>query len=344
MIFSMNCTINDIADALNLSRNTVSKVINGKSGVSPKTKDLIIKKANEMGFGQFGDSVKTASQKDGTILLLARNNAYAGFWMEVMEGIKKELKNTPYSETIGIVSSEEIEAGFLPPVVYTPGIKGIIITEICNVDMCRKILSLGIPTVSVDMPVNGRELIPELDVVTMENKRNVKLLMEYLIKSGHERFSFVGDLVSKNVGDGFMKRYEAFSEALNLHGLKEYSEGSILDKQINTNSIAVRIKSLEKMPECFICGNDSTAIQLIQALNFCEISVPRDVFVAGFDDIEEARDLLPSLTTIATPRPLLGKEAARLLIDKINNPSRCSMMVEVSTELKIRESTQNLRG
>ena len=343
MIFHMNCTINDIADALNLSRNTVSKVINGKDGVSPKTKDLILKKANEMGFGQFGDKAKSSSQKDGTILLLARNNAYAGFWMEVMEGIKKELKNTPYSETIGIVSSEEIEAGFLPPVVYTPGIKGIIITEICNVEMCRKILSLGIPTVSVDMPVNGRELIPELDVVTMENKRNVKLLMEYLIKSGHERFSFVGDLVSKNVGDGFMKRYEAFSETLKLHGLEEYSKGSILDKQINTNSIAVRIKSLEKLPECFICGNDSTAIQLIQALNFCEISVPRDVLVAGFDDIEEARDLLPSLTTIATPRPLLGKEAARLLIDKINNPSRCSMMVEVSTELKIRESTQNSR-
>ena len=50
----MNCTINDIADALNLSRNTVSKVINGKSGVSPKTKALVIKKANELGFGQFG--------------------------------------------------------------------------------------------------------------------------------------------------------------------------------------------------------------------------------------------------------------------------------------------------
>lgn len=336
----MNCTINDIAEALNLSRNTVSKVINGKSGVSPKTKNLIIAKANEMGFGQFGDSLVCPQTKEGTILLLARNNAYAGFWMEVMEGIKIGLESTPYTETIGIASAEEIELGLLPSIVYTPGIKGIIITEICNVEMCYNLLSLGIPTVSVDMPVNGRELIPELDVVTMENKRNVKLLMEHLIKQGYKRFSFVGDLVSKNVGDGFMKRYEAFSESLNIHNLDEYSEASILNKQINTNSIAVKIKSLKELPECFICGNDSTAIQLIQALNFCEIAVPKDVLVAGFDDIGEAKDLLPSLTTISTPRKLLGKEAARLLIDRINNPSRASIMVEVATELKLRESTE----
>lgn len=336
----MNCTINDIAEALNLSRNTVSKVINGKSGVSPKTKTLIMKKAGEMGFGRYGDIEEETEKKEGTILLLARNNAYAGFWMEVMEGIKKELESTSYSETIGIASAEEIEGGLLPPIVYTPGIKGIIITEICSVDMCRKLLTLGIPTVSVDMPVNGRELIPELDVVTMENKRNVKLLMDYLIKRGLKRFSFVGDLVSKNVGDGFMKRYDAFRESLTLNNLEEYEEASILTKQINTNSIAVKIKSLKQLPQCFICGNDSTAIQLIQALNFCGIAVPKDVLVAGFDDIEEAKNLLPSLTTIATPRQLLGKEAARLLLDKINNPSRASIMVEVATELKIRESTE----
>ena len=340
----MGCTINEIADALALSRNTVSKVINGKGGVSPKTADMVIRKAKVLGYGQIGQSVRQiVPTEEGTILLLTRNKAYSGFWMEVMEGIREGMKDLNYSQTIGIVTLEDIRNCHLPPIVFKPEIRGIIIIEICDVDMCREILSLGIPAVSVDMPINCREILPELDVATMENKRNIMLLVDSLIERGARKFSFVGDLTSKNVGDGFIKRHLAMVEALEKHGLTEYRPASISDMEITINSIASRIKKADSLPHCFICGNDYTAIQLIQALNFCGFSVPKDVMVAGFDDILESRNMLPPLTTVATPKILLGKEAVRLLTDRIKNPSRGSIMVEVSTELVLRESTAQVQ-
>lgn len=336
----MGCTINEIADALSLSRNTVSKVINGKGGVSPKTAEMIVKKAKELGYGQIGESPRRVQATEGgTILLLTRNKAYSGFWMEVMEGIREGMKDLDYSQTIGIVTLEDIRNCHLPPIVFNPEIKGIIIIEICNVEMCREILSLGIPTVSVDMPINCREVLPDLDVVTMENKRNIMRLVDYLIEKGCRKFSFVGDLTSKNVGDGFIKRHQAMVEALAKHGIEEYRPASISDMDVTINSIASRIKKADSLPHCFICGNDYTAIQLIQALNFCGFSVPKDVLVAGFDDILESRNMLPPLTTVSTPKILLGKEVVRLLVDRIQNPGRGSIMVEVSTELELREST-----
>ena len=88
----MGCTINEIADALSLSRNTVSKVINGKGGVSPKTAEMIVKKAKELGYGQIGEPPRRVQATEGgTILLLTRNKAYSGFWMEVMEGIRESM-------------------------------------------------------------------------------------------------------------------------------------------------------------------------------------------------------------------------------------------------------------
>lgn len=345
----MACSINDIAKQLSLSRNTVSKALNGKPGVSDNTRKMIIEKAGEMKYRQFiGDIESHAEKKKGSFVFLTKTNTYSDFWLEVIEGINEAIENTGYTLTLGIVTSEEIDQTTVPPILtqHTEDIKGIILIGICNTALCKKIIELNIPTVSIDMPYNATEDIPELDVVTMENEKNIKILVRKLIHAGKKNFAFAGDLFSNNVGDGFVRRYMAFKTTLEENGIKEMEQASLTHEQNsdfqNLNHLTAVLKGMQKLPEVYICGNDWTAIQLVHALNLCGYSIPEDIVVTGFDNIPDSANLLPSLTTIATPCHLLGKAAIACLLSKIADPGRDAIFVQVTTRLIVRESTGKL--
>ena len=102
----MNCTIQDIAHELNISRNTVSKALNGKGGVSEETKRLIFEKAREMNYRNILNetSVPASSSSQGTILFLTKASAdYSEFWVNVMKGIESVL--TPCGTRLPLASS-----------------------------------------------------------------------------------------------------------------------------------------------------------------------------------------------------------------------------------------------
>lgn len=341
----MKCSINDIAEYLQISRNTVSKALNGKPGVSETTRKKIIETASEMRYRQFisdfGEE-KQAKPK-GSIVFLTKSSSHSGFWLSVMKGIKDALLDTGYTLVLGIISEQEIYQGEIPSLLYDKNIKGIIIVEICNVEMCKKIVDLGIPVVTVDMPSNANGLLDRMDVVTMENEKNIRQLIRILADKGKKRFAFAGDLYSQNVGDGFQKRYHAFSEAIKEFGLQEDMENSFVhetqEQFMNHAYLVEKIHTMKHLPEVFICGNDWTALQLMHALTFCGYSIPKDVAITGFDNIAESADCLPPLTTIATPKELLGEATAACILSKIKEPSRDSIFVQASTKLILRAST-----
>ena len=108
----MNCTIQDIARELNISRNKVSKALNGKGGVSEETKRLIFEKAREMNYRNILNetSVPASSSSQGTILFLTKASAdYSEFWVNVMKGIESVLTPCGYTLTLGIITDDELE-------------------------------------------------------------------------------------------------------------------------------------------------------------------------------------------------------------------------------------------
>ena len=310
---TMNCSINDIARHLNLSRNTISKALNGKPGVSPETRRLILETASEMRYRNVLDYPgNDERQSKGTILFLT------------------ELRNKE-----------------LPNLSLTEDVKGIIIVEICNLEMCRKILGLGLPTVTVDMPRNPEAILDNIDVVTMENRRHISNLVDMLVRQGKRRFSFAGDLFSDNVSQGFIDRYASFTEALKRNGLSEDKDSSFTtdgqDQFLNLPYLIDRIKKMERLPEVYFCGNDWTALQLMHALTYSGYSVPDDVYIVGFDNTTESSESIPALTTINTPKEQLGKTTIDCIVGKIESPERASMFIQVATNLIIRDSTGNLK-
>lgn len=341
----MKLSIKEIAEYLGISRNTVSKALNRKPGVSESTRKKILETVNEMQYKRFLSSMGDELQieQKGSILFLTKTHSHSGFWLSVLEGIKVALSKSGYTIVMGVLSEQELANKEIPQIMYNQDIKGIIIVEICNIDMCKKIIAHGLPVVTVDMPKNVATILNQIDVVTMENKKNIKKIVKALSMKGYRDFAFAGDLYSENVGDGFQKRYEAFREVLKELQLEEQADKSFTheteDNFLSQSYLVKKIQALDKLPDVYICGNDSTAIQLVHALNFCGYSIPKDVSIVGFDDIPESLDCLPPLTTIYTPKALLGRAAAFCILDKIQNPDRESIYLEVPTKLILRDST-----
>lgn len=341
----MKCTIKSIADELNLSRNTVAKVLSKKDGVSDKTRKLVLDKARELNYRSALslDTAASVSNSADSILLLTRASVnYSVFWINVMKGIESVLSQYNYSLTIGIMDDSDMRTLNLPANVHNPSIKGIILVEICDLHVCDAILKLGLPTVTVDMPREYQSLFGKLDIVTMENKYHIRHLTVQLIQKGFQRFSFAGDLYSSNVGSGFQERYDALCDVLKENNLELDLECSFLtetDQQfMNSNYLVKRFRKMKHLPDIFFCGNDWTAIQLMHAAQFLGYVIPRDFSIIGFDNITESEHTFPPLTTISTPKEQLGIAAANCIINRINNPDTPYVYSQYMTTFISRES------
>lgn len=341
----MKCTIKTIAEELNLSRNTVAKVLNKKEGVSEKTKKLVLDKARELNYrSALSKNCEPAiSPSTDSILLLTRASVnYSVFWINVMKGIESVLAQHHYSLNIGIMDDNDMHTLTLPANIHSSSVKGIILVEICDIRVCQAILKLDLPTVTVDMPREYRDLFGKIDIVTMENKSHIQRLTQELIKRGFQRFAFAGDLYSSNVGSGFQERYDALCDTLKENRLNLDLECSLLtetDQQfMNSNYLVNRIKKMKHLPDIFICGNDWTAIQIMHAAQFLGYIIPKDFSIMGFDNIAESEHTFPPLTTISTPKEQLGIAAATCIINRIQNPDTPYVYSQYMTTLIPRKS------
>ena len=348
----MKCTIKQLAEELNLSRNTVAKALKNSNEVSSKTKQRVLNKARELNynninkelFSESGDVTSPSNVNNGSILFLTKTYAPdSEFWTAVLTGIESILSNAHYHLVIGIMSESDLKKMDFPTALKDPSIKGIILVEICDGAICNALLQYNLPIITVDLPKDYNPVLDMIDIVTMENKKNIHRIVNYLISKGAERFAFVGDIYSANVGRGFQERFDALQECLSDNHLELDRKHCLLtetsDEFQDFQTVVKKLQKMASVPDVFICGNDHTAIQLIYALQFLGYQIPKDVSVVGFDDIPASERITPSLTTIQTPKKYLGISAARQMLERIQYPTSPHSYMEYKTKLIIRDST-----
>lgn len=347
----MKCTIQDIANELNLSRNTVSKALRNSESVSATTKNMVFNKAKEMNYKNITDvsifnknTFNDHTIKNSILFLTGEHTTDSEFWRSVLKGVDNILSKNDYALVIGIINDKDIKSLKLPPIINNPSIAGVIMVDIYNNAVFSELLKYNLPIVTVDMPIDYSDLIGKVDIITMENKINVNTIVKNLILKGAKRFAFVGDIYSCNAGRGFIERYNSLCLSLNENKLKLDEDCSLLHETSEDfkdfNYILKKIKSMKSLPDVFICGNDITSISLMHALQFLGYNIPDDVSIVGFDNILESQKVSPALTTINTPKEYLGIAAAKQILERINFPNTPCVYSQYSTSLIIRESTK----
>ena len=342
-------TIQDIADALGISRNTVSKAINNSEGLADSTREKILQKAVEMGYKQFSyvSSVSELANFTGQFSA-GTQPAYRGeiallstvfispshFGSLMLDRLQRELIHLGYTLNTHRVEPDNIQNRTLPITFIKERVSGIICLEMFDWDYDEMLCGLGIPTLFVDGPCMSSGKTLASDQLLMDNTSGITQLAAEMIGCGKKRIGFIGNYEHC---ESFFERYMAYRGIMLLKGIP-VNEGWII-KENHEEFIAPYIEKMEELPDLFICANDFIASDVMQVLRRLDINVPTDVMIAGFDDSSESRLLKPTLTTVHIHTQIMAYSAAQLLIQRIEEPSLDFRTVYTETELIWRDST-----
>ena len=342
-------TIQDIADALGISRNTVSKAINNTEGLADATRERILQKAMEMGYKQFSyvGTLNAVAKPEpaapaergfqGEIALLT--TAYLGqshFASLMLDKFQRELSQLGYILSSHRVNAENLTNRTLPMTLLKERVSAIVCIEMFDKEYDKMICGLGIPVLFIDSPPNQDGAPLPADHLYMDNTAGITRLVNDMLQRGKRRIGFVGNY---NHCQSFFERYLAFRNAMMLAEVSVEKKFCICSN--HGYEIEAQLAQLSELPDLFICANDFVAIEVIQALKKMGKSVPGDVMLCGFDDSAESRIISPALTTVHIHTQIMAYSATHLLMTRIKEPSLDFRMVHTETTLILRESTND---
>ncbi len=349
-------TIQDIADALGVSRNTVSKAINNTGVLAAATRDKVLKKAQEMGYKQFSylnisetaglPAVPEVGEKHEIALFMGNFIGGSHFASTMLDKFQRELAQLGYSLIMYRVIEEEVEQLRLPVSFRPDKIAGIACVEIFDHEYCRMLCGLNLPLLFIDSPADGFEAPLKADLLYMDNRTEIYRFVKEMVQRGKTSIGFVGPYLHCQ---SFYERYMSYRNAMYLMGLPCPEEYCLTEDKHGPSGLvredyhqylAGQIGRMKKLPDVFLCANDATALDVMLVLDSLGYSVPGDVCLCGFDDSPESRVVAPPLTTIHIHSQDIGLSAVQLLISRIKEPSLNYRTMYVETNLIFRESTE----
>jgi len=334
-------TIKDIAEALDLSRNTVSKALNGQH-VPEKTREQVLKKAQELNYKSFNtDFFK--SNKYRILLLSGKPYHNMHFFGPLVKGIEEFCYDNDYDFFEYTYNSKATSFNKIANYIKSLNVDGIVAIECFEMDFVLNLLSLDIPTCFIDFPVHRFVDTYKYDLLCASDQRLLSDYVKTLINNYHiKHFTFVGDYRHCL---SFHERYMGMLRGLDRTGISHSKNDDILedDKTFDygdVNAIKAKIQSLKHLPECFICCNDFVARKVVTAATQLGHKIPEDTLVVGFDDGPESMLANPQITTFAVDKEFLGQEAIRTLLTRIERRKTPSRTITINCDLIIRESTK----
>ena len=339
-------TIQDIADELGVSRNTVSKAINNCSGLADATRERILQKAVEMGYKQFSyfntisgvsaslNFPREAGGRREIALLSAKYLSHSHFASLMLDRFQQEVSDLGYTMNTHRIREEHLQNRILPATFRPEGAAAILCVEVFDRPYAEMICALGLPTLFVDAPpVFCQGLLPA-DHLYMENRTEISKFVGQMLRRGKKRIGFVGNYCHCQ---SFFERYTAFRTTMLLN--KAPVDESQCVRSNEPEEIKARIQSMKELPDIFLCANDFIALDVLQALRDIGKSVPKDVWLCGFDDSPESRLISPPLTTVHIHTQIMAFSAVQLLLSRIKEPNLDYRTIVTQTDLILREST-----
>lgn len=326
-------TLTEIASRVGTSAITVSRVLNAPHLVSEDLKKRIESVIAELGYLPNRAARSLASARSESVLVLIPSLSNTVF-TDVLEGVRDVLHDNGYRTLIGDTrySAEEEENLLRAYLEHSPD--GILLTGFEQSPGTRQLLK------------NSRAPIVHMMELTKSPAYAVglsqfdagKALTSHLLQRGYRRIGFLGAQLDSRV----MERLAGFRAALQGAGVYDASR-EVLDPTPSSIEMGVALfdRLLEQAPDCdaiFCCNDDLAHGVLFECLRR-KISVPQQIAVAGFNDLDASAWTCPTLTTIATPRYEIGHAAASMLLELMNGGTPSPDKIDLGFSLVVREST-----
>ena len=329
---SSKLTIADVARAAGVSKQTVSRVLNGTGSTSPETIARIEGLIRELGYRRSGIARSLATNSSLTIGLVvpALDNPY---YAEVAQGAELAAWEGSYNLFLSNVFHDLGREEAALRSLQDRGADGVIL-DTPNLPDARLFDLLATFKAAV---VIGRKVPLEVaGCITVDDTAGVKLALRRLSQVGRTDIAFLAGperFASSRV------RLRAFTTSEAERGT--FSQGRVLSTEATAEASYKKICEVVKEKLAFdalICFNDVMAMGALKALNDAGVSVPEDVAVVGHDDIPAAAWLHPPLSTLNISKHDLGTNAVRMLLDRLNGQNR-QMQIVLQPKLIVRGSS-----
>lgn len=329
-------SISSVADWAGVSVATVSRVLNGHANVRPETRERVMAAVESSGYrvNELARNLRTAESR---LLLTMVPNVGNPFYAEVVRGIDSVARQHGYFMLLCDTGADPGRERSYFDLLRRRRADGAICLDPATIQQALAEESGALPWVACcefDQAVG-------VPYVGIDNYRAAGDAVRHLLARGRRRIALI------NSGDGYLyaqQRQQGYLDALTEAGLTpdprwlvnldslDYAAGAQAAAALATSG------SIDDTPDAIFAVSDTLAIGVINGLRGAGRRVPDDVAVIGFDDIAVAAQIDPPLTTVWQPMQELGQTAARLLLQRLANPSATVPGVLLPHRLVIRSS------
>jgi DNA-binding LacI/PurR family transcriptional regulator len=345
-------TARDVARLADVSAGTVSRVFNNYNNVSEEIRQRVLKAAADLGYP--GPYRQSTNHQNTTRILKEVGFLYSSsieetpatldpYWAPIFHGVETESRHSNIKIIYRTVTDIRHNLQQLTRTLYEMRLGGALLVGQFEADAINAIQATGTPVVLVDNYVE--EMAQMVDVVLADNFQGARLAMDHLFEQGHRHIAFIAGPATPGIRP-FYKIYATYQR------WASYCM-SFLDRGLTVDPILVepgnltleggyqacqRLLAQRADFSAIFCADDITAIGAMKALREAGRSIPEEVSIIGFDDIDTGRHVTPALSTIRVNAEDLGATALRTLISRVANPSLPCVTIQLNAELVQRAS------
>lgn len=315
-------TIQELSERCGVSVSTVSKALNGYSDISDRTRELVIKTANEMGYFPNANARALKLKKTYNIGVLFSTYTNMGlkndYFAHILSAFKDEAAVYGYDITFIEHYIGRRKMTYLEHCQYRHFDGVCIVCADFENEEVIKLVNSDIPVVTIDYA------FAKSYSIISDNYGGMKQLTNFILRQGHKDIAFihgVNTLVTRNRVDGFLDTMEENGRKVP----KEYLMESLYRNSVITEELTFKLLQLKNRPTCIIAPDDQSAMGVISAIRKHGLQVVKDISVAGYDGTDGQQSVGVKLTTVKQDRENIGKEAARKLIKLIENSDELPM-------------------
>jgi LacI family transcriptional regulator len=331
-----SASIKEVARQAGVSVGTVSNVLNRPEMVAPARRQRVLEVIDKLGFVRNESARQLRAGRSRTIGMVVIDIANP-FFTDVARGAESVTDES--NSMLMLCSSGEDRERELRHLEMLEQLRvlGILITPVDSNDpRLDEIAGRGTPVVLVDRRSKGRNRCS----VGVDDVLGGRLAAEHLLKQGHRRITFLGGPFSLRQ---VTERHQGAGEAIAEHSaanLAVIETGGLTVSTGREAGITIGARPATQRPTAVFCANDLVALGLLQELTRQGIKVPDDIAIVGYDDIDFASAAAVPLTSVRQPREQLGRTAAELLLDEVQDgESHRHRHVVFDPELVVRESS-----
>ncbi len=337
----MNYTIRDVAQRAGVSQSTVSLVINDRANVSPDTRRRVLDAVDVLEYHPRHSARHLALAKGGSIGFVLTEQFFRvsePFYTKILLGAEFEAAKQGFYTLLSRAKEPFEYPKDIPRFLLDRSVDGLIVAGRAPKRLLKFIKEKKIPCVLVDFKLPSYST----NHVLIDNLSGSREAMNHLISLGHQRIGFVA---GSSTHPSIQERYEGYRQVMYENygdSISDIDKLTYLDEEEASPQIgregALELLMLTDPPTAIFACNDATAVGCYKAAKELGLSVPDDLAIMGFDDVDASTHLEPDLSTVHIYKAEMGKEAVRSLVDCLENPDQPLKTKIISTKLMIRGS------